>query len=466
MPFVTGAAFFSAPGFLIGFGVEDPKVVGFLPVDDGVVRLVGVLLPGVVLLASGVLAVVVGVVLGADRGALGLDGVVVPVVFDARLLLVVGRVVDLGVLAVDAELGAVAGRAGVRGVVAVGVVGLGVERCDRGTRGVVVAGLGVLGVREDVLLSAAFLAADAARATLVRVAEGARRGVLAAAANACVLDVDTGVVLALEAVPGAVDVFVIVLDVVAVDILVVGVDGVGFCAARLVVLDAADGIVLVVDDGEGLVGVVVVVGLAVLALNGCLVEAVGVDRVDGLGGLVVADLADAVVVLADKGVRFFASVVGSGFFAAGVFALASLDEVADFAAATTAAPVAATAAVAATAVRTSVVLSSAVFGGSSVSADDTADCSAATGSSTISGSLIDSSMTAASSVAGGGSEAVSTISAVTSGSEAISSVLSGSSIATISGSGKDSDSWAITGSEIISGSGTSSDSWTISGIAS
>lgn len=169
----AAANFFSAPGFLIGLGVVDPEAAGFLLV--AVLLLVGVVLVvGVVLLDRGVLAV--GVVLGADKGALGLDGaVVLGVVFDRVLL--AGLVVDLGVLVVEDGVGAVPGLAEDLGVVEVGVAGLVTVRWDKGTLGVVVAGLVVLDVgvlrADDVLLSAAFLAAEAALATLVRVAEGA-----------------------------------------------------------------------------------------------------------------------------------------------------------------------------------------------------------------------------------------------------------------------------------------------------
>jgi len=400
------AGFLSLPGFLIGLGVVDPDTAGFLP---GANLLVGVVLVdvGVVLLDRGVLAVVV--VLGADKGVLGLDGVVVlGVVFDR--VLVAGLVVDLGVRVVAEVAGAVPGLD--LGVVEVGVSGLVKVRWDRGTLGVVVVGLGVLGLRADVvLLSAAFLAADAALATLVRVADGALRGVFAPATSCCVLEVDTGVVLALDAAEVVdVDVFVIVLDVVAVDILVVGVVA-GLDATLLVV---ADGVVLGVGVDEGLVGVVDVVGRAVLALKGCLgVVDAGVDLVDGLVGLVV-DLAVGVV-LEDRGVRFFAS-AGSGFFN-GAFAFVVLvdDAILD-----TAAPVAATAAVAATPAATAAntldVLD--VSSGFSLSIDFT---------STVSG--------------------VSSVE--------ISWAISGS---VTSGSGADTGSGAIANSGVVSGSGANSGS--------
>lgn len=398
------AGFLSLPGFLIGLGVVDPDTAGFLP---GANLLVGVVLVdvGVVLLDRGVLAVVV--VLGADKGVLGLDGVVVlGVVFDR--VLVAGLVVDLGVRVVAEVAGAVPGLD--LGVVEVGVSGLVKVRWDRGTLGVVVVGLGVLGLRADVvLLSAAFLAADAALATLVRVADGALRGVFAPATSCCVLEVDTGVVLALDAAEVVdVDVFVIVLDVVAVDILVVGVVA-GLDATLLVV---ADGVVLGVGVDEGLVGVVDVVGRAVLALKGCLgVVDAGVDLVDGLVGLVV-DLAVGVV-LEDRGVRFFAS-AGSGFFN-GAFAFVVLvdDAILD-----TAAPVAATPA--ATAANTLDV--SDVSSGFSLSIDFT---------STVSG--------------------VSSVE--------ISWAISGS---VTSGSGADTGSGAIANSGVVSGSGANSGSLTIS----
>jgi len=183
----AAAAFFSAmlPGFLMGLGVAEPDVAAFLPARVDVLLVVAVLDAAGVLLANGTLAVVV-VVLGVDSGTLGFDGVVVPFVLDVGVLpAVVGRVVDLGVLAV-AELGAVVGLDDgvVRGVGVVGVDGLGVERCDSGTLGVVVAGRVVLEVgvlRADLLSAAAFLAADAALATLVLVADGARSGVRARA---------------------------------------------------------------------------------------------------------------------------------------------------------------------------------------------------------------------------------------------------------------------------------------------
>ena len=188
MAAAAAAAFFSAmlPGFLMGLGVAEPDVAAFLPARVDVLLVVAVLDAAGVLLANGTLAVVVVVVLGVDNGTRGFDGVVVPLVFDAGVLpAVVGRVVDLGVLAV-AELGAVVGLEDgvVRGVVVVGVAGLGVERCDSGTRGVVVAGRVVLDVgvlRADLVSAAAFLAADAALAALVLVADGARSGVRARA---------------------------------------------------------------------------------------------------------------------------------------------------------------------------------------------------------------------------------------------------------------------------------------------
>ncbi len=96
------------------------------------------------------------------------------------------------------------------------------------------------------------------------------------------------------ALPGAVDVFVIVLAVVAVDILVVD-DGVvapdGRVAGRLVVAAAVGVDLGVVAADAGLLGVEEVVGRAVLVLSGCLgVADDGVLRaaVVGFAGLVVA----------------------------------------------------------------------------------------------------------------------------------------------------------------------------------
>ena len=100
------------------------------------------------------------------------------------------------------------------------------------------------------------------------------------------------------ALPGAVDVFVIVLAVVAVDILVVD-DGVvapdGRVAGRLVVAAAVGVDLGVVAADAGLLGVVEVVGRAVLVLSGCLgVADDGVLRavVVGFAGLVVAALTE------------------------------------------------------------------------------------------------------------------------------------------------------------------------------
>ena len=305
----------------MGLGVAEPETAGFLAL---VLVAVVVFLDGVVRVLRGVLVVVV---LGAERGALGFAAAEpTPGREDAGVDEGMLRVVVLGVLVVgvllgvalvvDLEAGVAAGEGlvvvvlcdsgtlGVEGVavVVLALVDTGVERADDPGRVVEVFGS-----------VAALLAAEAALATLVLVAEGALKeiGVLGVLeVKPGVLAVDTGVVFA----EGEVDVFVIVLDVVAVDIRVAGV-GVGFCVLLLAIVDAELGldVVDVVVLDAVVVGFAVelpVVGLEDLALRGCLVVGVAVFVVD-FGGLVVVVFDTGV--LDESGVRFFVS-AGSGFF--------------------------------------------------------------------------------------------------------------------------------------------------------
>lgn len=304
----------------MGLGVAEPETAGFLAL---VLVAVVVFLDGVVRVLRGVLVVVV---LGAERGALGFAAAEpTPGREDAGVDEGMLRVVVLGVLVVGVLLGVALGVDLEAGVAAGEGLVVGVL-CDSGTLGVEGVAVVVLafvdtGVERaddpgrvvEVFGSvAALLAAEAALATLVLVAEGALKeiGVLGVLeVKPGVLAVDTGVVFA----EGEVDVFVIVLDVVAVDIRVAGV-GVGFCVLLLAIVDAELGLdvvdVVVLDAVVmGFAVELPVVGLEDLALRGCLVVGVAVFVVD-FGGLVVVVFDTGV--LDDRGVRFFVS-ADSGF---------------------------------------------------------------------------------------------------------------------------------------------------------